>query len=298
MPKKARMNVVDTRETVLGGSLKLGVWVVGLACLCVTQDVGAQDVLPPDIVHEPCELYREGQRFIIIARFYDESPLFSPRVIYRTRRKRGVWRNVPFVRDPKTKNFMATIRAKYLRGNLEYFIQVYDEQGNGPATFGDKSTPVVVAPSREEVECVQIPELQTVLDPQSASGNTSDEEQGSYDEERLIDSGGVAEIVADPAVENLDNSSGGDGGPITSLEITPPPPAGGCQSATAPLYCSPLFWSLLGVGVAVAAGGGWLVYDCVIDGNGCFPSRTSLPSEVKIQFTGKAPPGYFSLELR
>jgi len=119
----------------------------------------AEDRLPPLIVHEPCEVYARGRAFVIQARFLDDSKLFDPSVIYRNG-NRALWKSVPFAAHGSQGDFSATIEASALSGSLEYFIQVFDELGNGPARYGSVDAPVVVRPSRDPPPCRQVPLLE------------------------------------------------------------------------------------------------------------------------------------------
>jgi hypothetical protein len=116
----------------------------------------AQDTRMPSIVHEACAQYQKGKPFKIVARFEDDSQLFDQKVMYRTAQDRR-WRTAPLVRDPNGQDFSVTIRAKDLKGNLEYFIEVFDEFGNGPARIGSPDAPIWVIPAKNPAPCIQVP---------------------------------------------------------------------------------------------------------------------------------------------
>ncbi|MBI3178884.1 MAG: hypothetical protein HYZ27_04445, partial [Deltaproteobacteria bacterium] len=44
-----------------------------------------------------------------------------------------------------------------LRGSLEYFIETFDEHGNGPARLGSPEAPLRMRPTTEEYSCEQVP---------------------------------------------------------------------------------------------------------------------------------------------
>lgn len=190
--------------------------------------LAAEDLLPPQIIHEPCEFYKRGQSFTIRAQFYDDSPLFDPKVVFRTQ-KVTEFRTIPFVKG-KGSDFEAVIKAKDLRGTLEYFLETFDENGNGPARYGGPDAPVRVLPAADPPECVQTGDAFSPLKSVDASSPS--------------DPSGEEGVTSTKATEG-------------SQVVTPPvPPAKqGCEADDAPAYCSPLLWTLVGIGVLGAAAG-------------------------------------------
>jgi len=201
----------------------------------------AADTAAPQIVHEPCEQFQKGAVFEVVARFYDESPIFDPKVVFR--RGKGKWKNRPFKRQNGTDNFVANIPAKFLKkGRIQYFIEVFDENGNGPARFGSTDAPVVLMPAVEVAACQQVPDITPVV-------------LSSSEGSQLPDAPTVEKVVAPTPVRPKAK-------PVSDAQkalMTPVVPAGGdaCELADAPFYCSPLFW---GVATAVVAGGGLAAY--------------------------------------
>ncbi len=126
-----------------------------------TDDAPVEDTKPPQIVHEPCDFYKKGRKFEVMARFFDDSAIFDPKVMYR-RKGHPNWRAAPFARVPGTDDFTAVLRGNHLRGRVEYFIEAYDENGNGPARFGSVDVPLVLKPSRKAQTCEQIIETTPV----------------------------------------------------------------------------------------------------------------------------------------
>ena len=64
----------------------------------------ALDTEAPLIVHEACDEYQTGKSFTILARFYDDSPIFDPKVHYRiitnpNTRGRTTWKKKQFVKN-------------------------------------------------------------------------------------------------------------------------------------------------------------------------------------------------------
>ena len=198
----------------------------------------AGDAEPPQIVHEPCEQYQKGVSYDVVARFYDESPIFDPKVVFR--RGKGKWKNRSFKRQDDSDNFVATIPAKFLKkGRLQYFIEVFDENGNGPARFGSTDAPVVLTLGAEAVSCQQVPDTSPVV-------------LSSSEGSQLPDAPTVEKVMA-PTPKAA---------PVSDAQKalnTPVVPASGdeCEADDAPLYCSVWFWATT---TAVIAGGGLAAY--------------------------------------
>ncbi|MEE8410274.1 MAG: hypothetical protein V3T05_11755 [Myxococcota bacterium] len=184
--------------------------------LLVSARVGVADTLMPSIIHEACAEYEKGQAFEVLARFEDESKLFDPKVLYRTRSD-SHWKPAPLTKKAGTEIFSAVIKAKGLKGTLEYFIEVFDEYGNGPARMGSPETPIRVQPSKSPEPCVQIPQQTTMI---------------------------ITAGSAPGAGMDLTATTGG----------APPSPPSTCERENPPLYCSGLLWAVIGV-TALGIGG-------------------------------------------
>lgn len=196
-----------------------------VAALCAP--AAAEDNLPPQIVHEPCEFYQKGKPYTVIARIYDDSPLFDPKVVYRSSRVKD-WRSASFSKAAGSDDFKATIRSRDLRGPLEYFIETFDENGNGPARYGSPDAPVRVLSSDEAPECIQTgQDLEPIK---------------SVDSSNLGQSTGGK--TGDGATETAEAGGRWSGDPLTQEK--PSPAKTGCAADDAPIYCSPLLWTVLG----------------------------------------------------
>ena len=212
----------------------------------------SEDTLPPSIVHEPCEQYKKGYGFEIRARFLDDSAIFDPKVIYRS--GGDFWRNVPFVREQRTDDFKAFIRAKDLKGPLEYFIEAFDENGNGPARYGSPEAPVKVLPALAPEECRQIIEMHPMtarpLSPSSAP----------------------------PAAPSPSAATPGDDADAALKSPVPPPAGGFCSGPERPFYCQPWVWGV--AGAVVVGGVGATVY---------LLTRSDAPGTVDLSVIGPDP---------
>ena len=233
--------------------------------------LAAVDTEAPRIVHEPCEEYQQGDSFEIWARFYDDSPIFDPKVHYRVvsnlkQRNKIQWVSVQFLKDGPSQSFVAKLKLGKQKGRIEYFIEVFDENGNGPALFGNGDAPIIVKGVKQPVECVQVPKVSNVVMTTESSPNP--------------------ENPSPQATSTAPAST-------ASTSITQPPPApaaSGCDKVDAPFYCSPIVW--VGVGAIIVAGAGIGTYYLIQDDEA--PPSTNKPVSLVIT----APDPSQSLDLR
>lgn len=305
------------RRGSLGQTWLLGVALVAGLVITVAPGAAAaqDDTIPPGIVHEPCEFYVKRGHFEIRARFYDDSPIFDPKVLYRTRSRK--WRSVSFKKEASSPDFVATIKRRQLKGVLEYFIEVFDENGNGPARFGSPEAPVRVRPTKRlKKKCVQIPEnaaAPVVAETTIPGGETPEEEGEEHDasaaaEMQAAEASSEADTSESEATTSegeataaaTDEVTGGGDAPaaasagdlgaegerpqVIRIDQPPPPPAKqGCAADDAPLYCSPVLWSIVGGVVVVGAATGVGIYFATqgsdsggSSGSGVIPDRFTL----------------------
>lgn len=214
---------------------------LGMLLILSSGSALAADTAPPQIVHEPCEAFQKGVAYEVVARFYDESPIFDPKVVFRRGKRK--WQNRPFKRQGDNNNFVALIPAKFLKkGNIEYFIEAFDENGNGPARYGSTDAPVLLSLSLEASTCQQVPDSSPV------NFYTGDGSQ-------LPDAPKVEHDTAPPAAVETP-------APVSDAQkaLTTPVVAKGtdsCELADSPFYCSPWFWAATS---ALAVGGGLATY--------------------------------------
>jgi hypothetical protein len=214
---------------------------LGMLLILSSTSVLAADTAPPQIVHEPCETFQKGVAYEVVARFYDESPIFDPKVVFR--RGKGKWQNRRFKRQGGNDNFVALIPARFLKkGSIEYFIEAFDENGNGPARYGSTDAPVLLSGSSEASTCQQVPDS-TPVNFYTGEGS------------KLPDAPKVEhEVAPTPAVEAP--------APVSDAQRALTTPvvaegADGCELADAPFYCSPWFWAAT---TALVTGGGLATY--------------------------------------
>lgn len=101
------------------------------------------DERPPVIEHTPVASATTGGQVTIVARITDESEVFPPSVTYRAvgSGSKKVVNMVARKSAGKAEYFEAKINVD---SSIEYWIEVYDEFGNGPATSGSSSRPHLI----------------------------------------------------------------------------------------------------------------------------------------------------------
>lgn len=186
--------------------------------------------------------------------------------------------NTPFVKQATSEDFSATIKAKDLTGTLEYFIEVFDEWGNGPARYGSPEAPVLVEPSRDPPACRQIPVIENQVETTSAS--TSAASSAPSTTPASTGTSGTAGNGTPVKTDTIHAIAPKQATPLTAP--VPPPPQGTCSRANRPIFCSPYFWGV--VGVVVAAGATTGIYFAVA-GSGTKPAVDF----VTLKVTGPSP---------
>jgi hypothetical protein len=120
------------------------------------------DDKPPVITHVRVQRAPLGDPIIIRARISDEGEIFAPAVYARPEGK-GEFES--FGMKHIGDGWEATIPPSMTKQNVEYFIEAFDDQGNGPAREGSPDTPikiVVFDPVKEGVVAKAAPSLGVV----------------------------------------------------------------------------------------------------------------------------------------
>ncbi len=142
------------------------------------------DTSPPVIRFSPCETFQKDRPFSVAARFADESALFEPKLVYRLVSEK-TWRHVNFARDGDL--WRATIARGELTGAFAYFVEVFDENGNGPSRIGSPEAPLFARAVRRAPECplpepiappVVVVEEHGTVPPEEPAAITSEAESG------------------------------------------------------------------------------------------------------------------------
>lgn len=101
------------------------------------------DTTPPRIEHTRLEKTPVGQAAKVRATITDESEIFAPTLYVRA------VGHEDFVSIEMTKKkggvYEAKIPAEQMSADVEYFIEAFDEHGNGPAREGSPEAPIALA---------------------------------------------------------------------------------------------------------------------------------------------------------
>lgn len=102
----------------------------------------AADTEAPVITHVPVAEAPEGQAISVRARIEDASEIFAPSVYVRPKGAED-YDNIAMRKVLDA--YEAVIPAEQVDGDLEYFIEAFDELGNGPAREGTPEAPLPIS---------------------------------------------------------------------------------------------------------------------------------------------------------
>lgn len=110
-----------------------------------------KDTAPPVVEHTPITSHDGIGPVLLQARIVDDSAIFEPTLLVRMVSGAdgvGSGGGSAFLRVPLIKGaddvFAAEVPAALLAGDLEYLIEAFDENGNGPSRVGDEGAPMVI----------------------------------------------------------------------------------------------------------------------------------------------------------
>jgi hypothetical protein len=112
---------------------------------------GQDDTEGPLIDHEPVAMTVTGKPLLIVATFTDDNGVFEPAVLYRVGGE-GTFVSIPMQATGEGATYAATIPGDIVVAKVEYFIEAFDELGNGPTREGDPDLPLVVRVVAPDVE--------------------------------------------------------------------------------------------------------------------------------------------------
>lgn len=109
-----------------------------LAAIGLARPALAEDLQPPRIVHTPVKRAWLGDTVTVSARMLDESEIFAPTLYFR---HRGALSYASREMSARGDHYVATVEAS---ADIEYWLEVYDEFGNGPSREGAPDKPLVI----------------------------------------------------------------------------------------------------------------------------------------------------------
>lgn len=114
-----------------------------IALLVASPDTAAPDTAAPVITHQPVESASRQQVLQLRATITDESGVFDAVLFWRPAGG-AAFSGVSLERLPDG-TFLGTLPVSVVQADaVEYFIQAYDEFGNGPANAGSAEAPIRV----------------------------------------------------------------------------------------------------------------------------------------------------------
>jgi|GEM_PF-1592411 len=113
---------------------------------------GADDNDAPSIAHSPVTKAMKGKSFVITARITDPSGVFQP-VLYLRKRGLGTGDFIP-IRMVLSKlaqgEYAAEVPPALVSADLEYYLEAFDNAGNGPARAGGPESPLQIKVEEEK----------------------------------------------------------------------------------------------------------------------------------------------------
>jgi hypothetical protein len=119
--------------------------VYATVALALSVAAAAQD-LSPRVDHVPIKQVKHGDAFVVRALIVSQSgkPIFEPMLYLRLSGFSG-FTHVPMKADPQMKDvFEARVPAEHVSGDFAYYVEAYDEDGNGPGRVGSPQAPLAV----------------------------------------------------------------------------------------------------------------------------------------------------------
>jgi outer membrane protein OmpA-like peptidoglycan-associated protein len=106
------------------------------------------------IEHRPCPTFVPGRAVAVAARMSGSAELFDPRVVYRFGGE-SAWRVEPL--EPAEDVLSAEIATPTTATVFEYFIDVFDQHGDGPFRQGSPESPLRRDSAALDASCEQLP---------------------------------------------------------------------------------------------------------------------------------------------
>jgi hypothetical protein len=133
------------------------------------------DQQAPVIAHAPPTTCSADAACVVEARITDASGVFDPTLLYRAAGK-PTYERVPMTAPDATDLYRAAIPAALLTaGDVEYFVEAFDVQGNGPARAGAEDSPFVLPRLRPATPppptTTTVPAPTTAAQPAEADGS-------------------------------------------------------------------------------------------------------------------------------
>jgi hypothetical protein len=121
---------------------------------------GPDDVEPPSITHTPVTKTLKGKQVTISARITDPSGVFQP-LVYVRKKGMGTGDFIPIKMAGSRLtqgDYTAEIPPALASADLEYYVEAYDNAGNGPARAGSPENPIQLKVEEEQKKIIVAPQ--------------------------------------------------------------------------------------------------------------------------------------------
>jgi hypothetical protein len=118
----------------------VGLWVAVLCC--VPAHTYADDTTAPTIEHTQILDAPLYEPIIFRVQINDESMIFAPSLYYRYA---GQTEYRMLQMEETARAYVAKIDGSEITGDIEYFLEAFDEHGNGPSRRGSPTQPIRIA---------------------------------------------------------------------------------------------------------------------------------------------------------
>lgn len=96
----------------------------------------------PEIQHQEIEFSAVEQDIVVVAQIVDPDGVFDPVLLYRAA-GRGSFSRLEMKKTGEN-TYEAVIPATFVTTSIEYFIEAYDVNGDGPSRFGEEDFPIEI----------------------------------------------------------------------------------------------------------------------------------------------------------
>lgn len=118
-------------------------FVVGASALAAPKRA-KRDNAAPVVEHTPVSTHDGKGPVVIAAVIKDDSAIFEPTLVVRAAGA-GPFMRVPLVKgEGAGDTYSAEVPAALLAGDVEYLVEAFDENGNGPSRVGDEAAPLKI----------------------------------------------------------------------------------------------------------------------------------------------------------
>ena len=128
---------------LLAAALVAAVAAVGAGAAAAAPKRPKKDTDAPVVEHTPVATHNGAGPVVISARITDDSAIYEPTLVVRMAGAATGFTRVPLVKG-EGETYSAEVPVALLSGDVEYLVEAFDENGNGPSRVGDESAPLKI----------------------------------------------------------------------------------------------------------------------------------------------------------